>query len=115
MMINGFLGFISIALLFPDLFRDYYSVTALMMLTMCATASTDVLADTLMVVEARKDPARGSEDLYTFSFTTQCLFGAFGALTGAYFTQYVHPRWGLLMYSFFGLSIFIGAIKLREK
>ena len=53
---------------------------------MITCASTDVLADSLMVVEAKKDPLRGSEDLQTFSFTANSIFGVLGAILGAVFT-----------------------------
>lgn len=78
-------------------------LTLLLTINMIALAFNDVLSDTLLVVEARKDPQRGSEDLYTYTFSISCAFGVLGALLGAYFTEYLHPYWGLFLYSWFGL------------
>jgi len=63
LIFNGFIGFFSILIIFPDYFSNYGSVTFFLVLHMMGCASTDVLADSLMVVEAKKDPKRGSEDL----------------------------------------------------
>lgn len=55
-------------------------------MNMATTASTDVLADSLMVVESKKDKERGSEDLQTLSFGTCSIFGIIGSICGAFFT-----------------------------
>ncbi|CDW79847.1 folate-biopterin transporter family [Stylonychia lemnae] len=115
LIINGFLSFFTILIIVPDFFNSYQSVTFFLVMHMMTCASTDVLADSLMVVEAKKDPIRGSEDLQTLSFLTNSIFSIAASLIGAYFTQYIHPKWGLLAYSIFGLSIFISALRLKEK
>lgn len=112
LIMNGFIGFFTILMIVPDYFNNYGSVTFYLVLHMMTVASTDVLADSLMVVEAKKDPHRGSEDLQTLSFFSNSIFGLCGALLGAYFTQFVHPKWGLFMYSFFGFSIFAAALRM---
>ena len=115
LIMNGFIGFTTILVIVPDFFNSYNTVTFFLVLHMMSVASTDVLADSLMVVEAKKDAQRGSEDLQTLSFMSNSIFGLIGALLGAVFTQYIHPKWGLFMYSFFGFSIFFSAMRLKEK
>ena len=100
LMINGFLGFFGLIMLFPSLFTSISAVTVFFFITMTAAASTDVLADCLIVIEARKDEARGSEDFNTLGFGTYSLFGIIGAIGGAFITEYLTPRLGLLLYSF---------------
>jgi len=40
--------------------------------------------------------------------------GILGALMGAFFTEYIHPKWGMMLYSFFPLSMAIGAYRMHE-
>ena len=86
LVFNGFLGFAMMMLLFPKLFTSITTATVFLFFTMVSAASTDVLADCLMVVECRKDEARGSEDFQTLGFGTYSLFGIFGAIGGAFIT-----------------------------
>ena len=51
LIINGFLGFLSLMVLVPDLLNTVVLITILLFFVMCAASSTDVLTDCLMVVE----------------------------------------------------------------
>eukprot|EP00349_Pseudokeronopsis_sp_Brazil_P005995 CAMPEP_0202966060 /NCGR_PEP_ID=MMETSP1396-20130829/10288_1 /ASSEMBLY_ACC=CAM_ASM_000872 /TAXON_ID= /ORGANISM="Pseudokeronopsis sp., Strain Brazil" /LENGTH=61 /DNA_ID=CAMNT_0049689459 /DNA_START=113 /DNA_END=295 /DNA_ORIENTATION=+ len=61
---------------------------------MAAFAFNDVLVDSIMCYEAKKDPVRGSEDLQSLGFAIHALCGVLAAIVGAFFTQYVHPKLG---------------------
>ncbi len=86
LMMNGFLGFLALSFIFPDQMTSISLITICLCLNMATAASTDVLSDSLSVVEAKKDKDRGSEDLQTLSFGTYSIFGIIGAILGAVFT-----------------------------
>lgn len=86
LIINGVIAFASLMAIVPEYFDTYSSVTVFLVLHMVGVASTDILADSLMVVESKKDKERGSEDLQTLSFISNSLFGVLGAILGALFT-----------------------------
>ena len=115
LIFNGFISFFSCALIFPDYFHHLVYVVAFLTVCQMAAASTDIIVDSIMVKEAKKDPERGSEDLNSISVLTMGVAGVAGAIIGAFFTQYVHPKWGILLYSMVGLSIFLGALKFNEE
>ena len=116
LVINGIIGFTSLSLLVPQsLFESVEVVTVFLFFAMMTTAWTDVLADCLMVVECRKDTVRGSEDLQTLIFLIFSSFGILGAIIGAYFTEYLNPRYGLLLFSMYGLFGSLGALRLKEQ
>lgn len=41
--------------------------------------------------------------------------GIFGSLFGAYFTEYLHPKWSFLFYSLFGFVVMILGFFQNEK
>ena len=61
--INGIIGFVSIFALGFDYFNDFFWMVVFITIHMITFSFNDILADAIMVVEAKKDPKRGSEDL----------------------------------------------------
>ena len=112
---NGILGFLSIAILVPCYFTDSTTITVFLIIHMMAVSFNDAIGDSIMVVEAKKDKARGSEDLQTLSFLNYAISGIVASLLGAVFTQYIHPRWGLGLYSLLPLFMAIASLQLNEK
>ncbi|CDW87574.1 UNKNOWN [Stylonychia lemnae] len=115
LIINGLINFISVLLIVPGIYEEYKFVTILLTFGKMATASTDVLVDSMLASEAKKDKISGSENLQFIADTFQGIGGVLGAILGAIFTQYTHPKYGFLIYSCLGLSIFIASINLKEK
>jgi predicted MFS family arabinose efflux permease len=72
------------------------------MLTMCnmSAAAMDVIADSIMVVQSRRFPEDGSEELQTYSWSCLGLGGIVGSITAAMLTENYEPS-----YSFFASSI----------
>lgn len=87
-----------------------------MTVAICLTFATfseafvNVVSDAIMCVQARKDPDHGSQDLIAYSWLATGVGGAIGSLMSGILTQYYHPKYSFLIYSFMGLIIsYIGA------
>lgn len=78
-------------------------------------AFVNVVSDAIMCVEARKDPEQGSQDLIAYSWLATGLGGAIGSLMSGILTQYYHPKYSFLIYSFMGLLISIIGLQLNEE
>jgi len=63
-------------------------VAALITISFCS-AVMDVVVDGLMVIQARKDPTNGSEDLQAYSWGLVSLGGVIGGSCGGYLIEYV--------------------------
>ena len=62
-VLNGFVQFVIMIILSLNLFRNELFITGLLFINAMTTAFIDVVVDALMVVQSRRDPERGSEDL----------------------------------------------------
>jgi FtsH-binding integral membrane protein len=69
-----------------------------------AVAMGDVIVDSLMVIQSRRFPEGGSEELQTFSWTCLSLGGVVGAVVSALLADNFP-----VSYSFYGTAI-IGAM-----
>ena len=78
--------------------------------TISAIAFSDVIIDSLLVVQARRDPENGSANLSTFVWTCQALGGLLGAITAAFLTQEKDARVCFIIYGFLGLLVLFGAL-----
>ena len=75
----------------------------------------DVVVDSMMVIQSRKDLVYGSEKLQSFSWTVRGFGGISGAIISAFMTEYYHPKWCILIYSFLGFFIAYSGIKLNPE
>jgi MFS family permease len=80
-------------------------VTALVFLATLTGAFLDVIVDALMVTQSRQDEDDGSEQLQTLSWCSMGVGGVFGSLVAGYMTEYYHPKWSFLIYSFYGIVV----------
>ena len=76
-------------------------------------AFSDVIVDSLMVVQARKNPETGAEDLNAFSWTCMSFGGFFGAIAAAILTQRSEPHYCFMFSSVMGLVIAMVASRLN--
>ena len=58
----------------------------MLFLSNLSIAFSDVIVDSLMVIQARRYPESGSEDLNTFSWTCMSIGGFFGSFAAAVMT-----------------------------
>lgn len=90
------------------------SAALMLFLTSLSVAFSDVIVDSLMVIQARKDPRCGAEELNTFLFTMNAIGGLFGSITAAILTQNFEPRYCFFFSALIGLSIAISSYRLNE-
>lgn len=83
----------------PNIFVAFLVVTAL------TGAVMDVVIDGLMVVQQRRDPNSGSEDLQTFSWACVGVGGILGSLGGGFLTDAGVERWCFASKSILGFII----------
>lgn len=65
----------------------------------------DVVVDGLMVVQARRDPNSGSEDLQTFSWACLGVGGIVGSIGGGFLTDADVDKWCFGIRAIVGLLI----------
>lgn len=75
-------------------------------------AFSDVIVDSLMVIQARRYPEDGSEELNAFSWTCMSIGGLVGSFAAAILTEEYEPGYCFLFSSGMGLVIFVVAIKM---
>ena len=84
------------------------------MLVNFSSAFMDVIVDSMMVIQARKDLKHGSEKLQSFSWIVRGFGGITGAIVSAVMTEYFHPKWCILIYSILGFFIAYSGIMLNK-
>jgi len=76
---------------------------------------SDVIIDSLMVIQSRQYPKDGSEELQTFSWQAMSIGGIFGALMAAILGDYSHPSVSFLLSGVIGLVLVYFSLKLDSK
>jgi MFS family permease len=94
--------------------KDPLVFTALLCMASLATAFINVVSDAIMVIQARKDKAFGSQDFVALMSFAGMTGSAIGCIYAGLMTQYVTPLWALFGYSFFGLITAIFACLLNK-
>ena len=79
-----------------------------------ATAFSDVIVDSMMVMQSRRDPVNGSEKLQSFSWLAKSIGGVVATIITSFMTEYLHPRWCFLFYSILGLPVFFSGMCLNK-
>lgn len=75
----------------------------------------NVVTDAILVVQARKDPQNGSQEIVAFCWVAAGVGGLIGCLIGGVLTQFCHPRVSFLLYSTYGLVVaFNGSLLTKE-
>lgn len=108
----GWMQFLSMFLIFqlePD---DPIPVVLLLFTASLSMAFSNVVVDAILVVQARKDPALGSQDLLSIAWFFQGLGGVLGATIAAFVMEDVHPKWAFLGYGVWGGILGISCIFL---
>jgi len=85
------------------------------MLISLSVAGMDVIVDSLMVIQSRKFPQIGSEELQSYSWVCLSLGGIVGSLVAAILTQNYHPSYSFLAISVPSLILTIVSFKLTRE
>ena len=75
---------------------------------------SDVIVDSLMVIQARKHQGTGAEDLNSFAWTCSAIGGFFGSIAAAYLTEYYDAQHCFMLYSILGLVLTFCAFRLNS-
>ena len=95
-------------------FENATSVAALGFVMNLASAFMDVVVDGLMVMQARKDQANGSQNLQTFSWQMLGLGGIIGGISGGLITQYYDSHYVFYIFGFLGFLIMCSAASMSN-
>lgn len=80
-----------------------------------AGAFMDVIVDGLMVMQAKRDPVFGTQDLVAYQMLVTGLASISGGLFGAYFTDQGNPFYCFKIISFMGLLCSLSGILITNK
>ena len=75
----------------------------------------DVIVDSLMVMQARRDPKFGSQELQGFSWQISGIAAVIGGFVGAYFTSFLTPYYCFGIYAVFGLAVFLSGFSVTPE
>mmetsp|Transcript_25699 Transcript_25699/g.34308 ORF Transcript_25699/g.34308 Transcript_25699/m.34308 type:complete len:118 (+) Transcript_25699:639-992(+) len=84
-------------------------------LTTMSIAFCDVVTDSILVIQARKDPKNGSAYLSTFIWSCQAAGGLCGAISAAFLTQDNDPKVCFIIYAFLGIIMLFSSVQLRNE
>ena len=93
--------------------QSEYLATYMLFFSNLSIAFSDVIVDSLMVIQARRYPEDGSEDLNAFSWTCMSVGGIIGSVTAAFLTESYEPRYCFMFSSVMGLVIAFVAVRMN--
>lgn len=115
LIIFGTFQFISTIVLACFTISNPVTATVLLTNISLCTAFSDVVIDSIMVVQARKDPENGAEELQSFSWIVVSIGGMLGSIIGAYLTEYHTPEVSYALYSVVSVIIVICAMFMNPE
>ena len=90
------------------------TTTGILAIASLAQAFSNVVIDAVLIIQSRKDPEFGSQDLVSVMFLTQSLAGVIACTVAAIAMEKFHPKYAFLGYGLFGLFVFISCIFLSS-
>jgi MFS family permease len=113
--IGAVLQIFSMSMLSAHIVMSAELATVMLFLSNVAIAMSDVVLDSLMVVQSRIDPKHGSEDLQTWSWFCCSLGGIFGSITAAFITESYHPSYCFAISMFISFVIVYQTMRLNPQ
>lgn len=115
-VLMGIVQFCSlVAIYFLNETKTALSISILLTFSAMSEAFVNVVADAIMCIQARKDPEHGSQDLIALSWIATGFGGILGCGVGGVMTQYFHPKYSFLLYSFMGLIVAFNGLYLTKE
>eukprot|EP00355_Strombidium_rassoulzadegani_P008804 CAMPEP_0168619938 /NCGR_PEP_ID=MMETSP0449_2-20121227/6866_1 /TAXON_ID=1082188 /ORGANISM="Strombidium rassoulzadegani, Strain ras09" /LENGTH=442 /DNA_ID=CAMNT_0008660901 /DNA_START=174 /DNA_END=1502 /DNA_ORIENTATION=+ len=115
-VIGGLVQFFSLQLLFWGSFDSVFWIAILATFGINMTSAfMDLVLDSVIISEQRKDLTNGSENLRTFQMFFQFTGAIIGFQVAGVLNQYMHPKWAFLINSSFGAFVaFVGTLLNRQ-
>jgi len=113
-----FFGLVQAGSMFALYSIEYDNVITIVVLLFLASLSGAFIAvvyDAILVVQARRDPELGSQDLFSLVFFFQGIGGVTGCIVAAFMMDRYHPKYSFLIYGIMGLLVSIGSIFLSKE
>jgi predicted MFS family arabinose efflux permease len=95
--------------------KNLGAVTILILIASLSLSVINVVIDAIMVVQSRKDPANGSQNLMTIAWSARGFGGVVGALGGGLLTKHSHPYTSFLLNSIFGLFVALNSAYMPDE
>jgi len=111
----AFLQFVMMFALFSYDMESSIVVTALLFTASFSMAFSNVTIDAVLVVQSRKDPYLGSQDLFSIAWLFNGIAGVIGCVIAAYVCEDYHPKWAFLIYGSWGLVVLVAAAFLSSE
>lgn len=111
----GFAQFILMFSLFIFEVDSAVAVCALLTAASLTMAFSNVVVDAILIVQSRKDPELGSQDLMTIAWLTQSFAGVVGSTIAAIMMEKYHPKYAFLAYGCYGLFLGVATFFLSAE
>ena len=114
-ILGSLIQLIALQLLFWSPFKGAGPIAYLSMFVNLSQAFMDLIVDSIMVVQQRRDLRNGSEVLRSYASFFQMTGLLIGSSLGGWMNQHFHPKWTFLVYSPFGLVVAIAGCRLSSE
>ena len=94
--------------------EDSSLATWMLFISNIGMSFSDVIVDSLLVIQARKHPGTGAEDLNSFSWTCSSIGVFFSSIAAAYLTEYYDAQHCFMLSSILGLVLAFCACRLNS-
>ena len=105
LVMMGLLQFISLTCVALIKIETPEYAALLLALMSFSGAFIDVIMDALMVIEAKKNPKRGSQELLSLAWMVAGVAAIIGGVTAAFVLQFYSPHACFFIYGLFGLLV----------
>jgi len=107
-----FVSMITLAILTP---KSANVATFYLTVSVGSGAFNDVIVDALMVIQAKRDPEKGSQELQTLAWGTSSIAMMIGGICAAFLTEFLNPYYCYVVYGLFGLFCVLNAYLLNPE
>ena len=114
LIIMGLVQLITLSIAASAIVYDPVTMVVIMTMNSVAGAFMDVIVDALSVMQAKRDPKMGTQELQSFSWTLNGVASIFGGFSGAYLTGYVNPYWCFGIYAFAGVLVVLSTLNMNK-
>ena len=96
-------------------FESATPISFIGMFVIASVTFSDLIVDSIMVVQQRKNPKNGAEVLNTYTRVFMFSGALVGSILGGYMVQHFHPKWCFFIYSWPGLIVAVLSLTLSKE